>query len=70
MDSAMPAMDWRPSAAYLYILHLDSTALAWEYLRRNADYRCEWEQFGKQCPAREARNWGFPWPRRSLTRLA
>jgi len=66
----MTATDWRPSAAYLYILHLDPTALAWEYLRRNADYRREWEESGKKHPAREARNWGFPWPRRSLTRLA
>ena len=28
-----PHTDWRASAAYIYILHLDSTSLAWEYLR-------------------------------------
>ena len=25
---------WYPTAAYLYTLHLDGPALAWEYLRR------------------------------------
>jgi hypothetical protein len=38
------ALDWRPSAAYLYILHLDGPALAWEYLRRNRDYQRDWQQ--------------------------
>jgi hypothetical protein len=33
---------WHPSAAYLYVLHLDGPSLAWEYLRRNADYRRDW----------------------------
>lgn len=33
---------WRPSAAYLYVLHLDKPALAWEYLRRHPDYRRDW----------------------------
>ena len=36
-----PRQDWRCTAAYLYLLQLDSTALAWEYLRRNAGYRTE-----------------------------
>jgi hypothetical protein len=31
-----------PSAAYLYVLHLDQPALAWEYLRRNPEYRRDW----------------------------
>ena len=26
---------WHPGAAYLYVLHLDGPALAWEYLRRH-----------------------------------
>src|SRR5690606_3766575 len=30
---------WYPAAAYLYALHLDGPALAWEYLRRHPDYR-------------------------------
>lgn len=33
---------WLPSAAYLYVLHLDGPALAWEYLRRNPHYRRDW----------------------------
>jgi hypothetical protein len=33
---------WHASAAYLYALHLDGPALAWEYLRRHPDYRHDW----------------------------
>jgi len=33
---------WYPMAAYLYVLHLDGPALAWEYLRRNPEYRRDW----------------------------
>ena len=36
------AEHWYPTAAYLYTLHLDGPALAWEYLRRNPDYRRDW----------------------------
>jgi len=36
------AEHWYPTAAYLYVLHLDAPALAWEYLRRNPDYRRDW----------------------------
>ena len=36
------AEHWYPIAAYLYTLHLDSPALAWEYLRRHPDYRRDW----------------------------
>nr|MBK4237230.1 hypothetical protein [Enterobacter hormaechei] len=36
------AEHWYPTAAYLYVLHLDGPALAWEYLRRNPDYRRDW----------------------------
>lgn len=40
---AQPAPDhWHPGAAYLYVLHLDGPALAWEYLRRHPDYRRDW----------------------------
>jgi hypothetical protein len=37
-----PATNWHPAAAYLYVLHLDGPALAWEYLRRNPSYRLDW----------------------------
>ena len=33
---------WYPTAAYLYVLCLDTLALAWEYLRRHPDYRIDW----------------------------
>jgi hypothetical protein len=33
---------WHAGAAYLYMLHLDPASLAWEYLRRNPQYRCDW----------------------------
>jgi hypothetical protein len=33
---------WRASAAYVYTLLLDGASLAWEYLRRNPDYRRDW----------------------------
>lgn len=49
--------DWRPAAAYLYLLHLDGPALAWEYLRRNADYQRDWQALGRK-PMR-AHPWGL-----------
>jgi hypothetical protein len=36
---------WRASAAYLYVLRLDGASLAWEYLRRNPDYRRDWSLY-------------------------
>lgn len=33
--------EWRPTAAYLYLLSLDADGLAWEYLRRNPAYRAQ-----------------------------
>ncbi|WP_253445617.1 DUF2285 domain-containing protein [Halomonas sp. Y3] len=38
------AASWYPTAAYLYILHLDGPGLAWEYLRRHPDYRQDWRR--------------------------
>ncbi len=32
-----PTEPWYPTAAYLYVLHLDGPQLAWEFLRRNPD---------------------------------
>jgi len=39
---ANPTIAWMSSAAYLYVLHLDESQLAWEYLRRNPIYRQDW----------------------------
>jgi hypothetical protein len=50
------AEPWYPTAAYLYVLHLDATALAWEYLRRNPDYQRDW--FHRNRPE-AAHRWGL-----------
>jgi len=68
-DSAMTATDWRPAAAYLYVLHLDAVALAWEYLRRNSHYRRDWKEFGQRHPAYDARNWRLRCFRESVPRF-
>ncbi len=48
---------WHPSAAYLYVLHLDGPALAWEYLRRDPDYRRDWLRRRRHPDA--AQRWGL-----------
>jgi len=48
---------WHPTAAYLYVLHLDGPALAWEYLRRNPAYRHDWLRSDNLINA--ARRWGL-----------
>ena len=52
------AVHWHPSAAYLYVLHLDGPALAWEYLRRNPEYRRAWQRHRRR-PRHEALRWGL-----------
>ena len=49
---------WHPSAAYLYVLHLDARALAWEYLRRHPDYRGDWRRHRRRSGAVPER-WGL-----------
>ncbi|MFW7342963.1 DUF2285 domain-containing protein [Pollutimonas sp. H1-120] len=55
------AKHWHPVAAYLYILHLDGPALAWEYLRRHPDYRQDWLRHSQQPEAAQptAQRWGL-----------
>ena len=48
---------WHPSAAYLYVLHLDGPALAWEYLRRDPDYQRDW--LHRQRHPEVAQRWGL-----------
>lgn len=48
---------WYPTAAYLYVLHLDDPALAWEYLRRHPDYRRDWRR--RRRPPQAAPAWGL-----------
>lgn len=51
------AEPWYATAAYLYVLHLDGPALAWEYLRRHPDYRHDWLRRSRQPDA--AGHWGL-----------
>lgn len=50
-------MPWHPTAAYLYVLHLDGPALAWEYLRRHPGYRLDWLRRRRRPGA--AQHWGL-----------
>lgn len=56
-DGQQPAQPppWHASAAYLYVLHLDGPALAWEYLRRHPGYRQAW----RAQAADAAQPWGL-----------
>ena len=58
------AAHWYPTAAYLYTLHLDAPALAWEYLRRHPDYRLDWLRCHRRPQAAQvaAHRWRrWPW---------
>ncbi len=65
----LPHATWGVSAAYLYTLDLDGPALAWEYLRRNARYRAEYERSMRRRSA-WAERWGLRCRRRSKTGCA
>ncbi|EMP4332039.1 TPA: DUF2285 domain-containing protein [Pseudomonas aeruginosa] len=54
------AEHWYPTAAYLYVLHLDDLARAWEYLRRHPDYRLDWLRHHRRPQAaQQAQRWGL-----------
>ena len=55
------AEHWYPTAAYLYVLHLDDLGTAWEYLRRNPDYRLDWLRHHRRPKAAQqaAHRWGL-----------
>lgn len=38
----LPRAPWALSAAYLYVLDLDDSSVAWEYLRRHPGYGSDW----------------------------
>jgi hypothetical protein len=50
---------WHPMAAYLYVLHLDAPALAWEYLRRSPEYRRDWMRRRRSSDDVPAHRWGL-----------
>ncbi|MDF3811239.1 DUF6499 domain-containing protein (plasmid) [Rhodopseudomonas sp. BAL398] len=57
--------DWRSEAAYDYIDQLTPSDLAWEFLRRNPEYRSSYAQLvatgqiSPEAAAAFARHWGL-----------
>ena len=58
-DTDVSAAPWSAGAAYLYTLHLDGPALAWEYLRRHPGYRMAWQGGRLQRNRAEVHRWGL-----------
>ncbi|WP_230646605.1 MULTISPECIES: DUF6499 domain-containing protein [unclassified Bradyrhizobium] len=62
---------WRSSTAYEYVDDLQASDLAWEFLRRNEDYRREYKRLQSKTdssdPAKEsfAQRWGLSFRARS-----
>jgi hypothetical protein len=54
----LPVIGWRPAAAYFYVLQLDGSGLAWEYLRRNSLYHDSWL---RRPSSATAKHWGLRW---------
>ena len=50
---------WLASAAYLYVLSLDSLSLAWEYLRRNPTYQALWRDPACRANRSAASRWSL-----------
>lgn len=63
---------WRSEAAYEYIDDLTTSDLAWEFLRRNPDYRSSYQELVAQGRITEesardfAARWGLRFRRRSI----
>lgn len=61
--------NWRDSAAYAYLENLDAPELAWEFLRRNTEYRSAFERSDRRSiPVFDEHlitQWGLPFPGRS-----
>ncbi|HEV2549416.1 MAG TPA: DUF6499 domain-containing protein [Stellaceae bacterium] len=57
-----PRPDWRDASSYAYTQELSPEGWAWEFLRRNSDYRAAWSrhlqhtntEFAQRSQAREA----------------
>jgi hypothetical protein len=70
--SNMPTTpDWRNASAYAYLQQLNRVELAWEFLRRNANYIRDFRANARQAsdetefPERLTRRWGLRFPCRS-----
>ncbi|PJR94719.1 hypothetical protein CN878_08450 [Ochrobactrum sp. 695/2009] len=67
----MLSIDWRSPAAYGHTKHIPAAGFAWEYLRRNDDYRHDFQTiaFNGQSAGRDleefAHRWGLRFPLRS-----
>ena len=60
----MPRSDWRSPTAYAYVSDLDPSGLAWEFLRRNPEYRREYRAVSEGSQSNDqaeafARRWGM-----------
>jgi hypothetical protein len=60
----MPEFDWRAPESYKSLQDADVTDIAWECLRRNGDYRREYEVMIANSPKGEVtdefrRKWGL-----------
>ena len=67
----MLSIDWRSPVAYRHAKHISAAGFAWEYLRRNDDYRQEFQTIaltggpsGRDLEAFAVR-WGLRFPMRS-----
>ncbi len=66
----MLSIDWRTPAAYGHTKHLAAAGFAWEYLRRNDDYRNDFNAIaltgepGARQLERFAQRWGLRFPKR------
>ena len=66
----MQSIDWRTPAAYKRIKDLPPAGFAWEYLRRNDEYRHDFNAIartgepGARQLERFAQRWGLRFPKR------
>ena len=62
----MPEFDWRSPETYRPIQDVNAAGFAWEFLRRNPDYRRDVRKRSDKLPATstradaQARHWGLP----------
>jgi len=66
----MQSIDWRTPAAYKRIKDLPPAGFAWEFLRRNDEYRHDFQiitltgRLGERQLERFAQRWGLRFPKR------
>ena len=61
----MPNEDWRSASAHHDAHHMDPADLAWEFLRRNPEYRAAYAAHTHAADRRTdgpARRWGLRFP--------